>query len=336
MTRPRILLTHTPDMRANYYGDRAVAGLQALGEVILHHGDAPLDADGIGQLAAGCRIIVTDRNTPGPATVFDNIPDTVAFLRCAVDIRTIDVTAASKAGVLVTQASPGFVAAVAELAFGQMIDLARDITRSVNDYRDHKPVAPRKGVQLSGATLGIVGYGAIARHVAKIADAFGMTVVVNDPYVTDVAPNVRMAGFDEVVASADFLLPLAVATAETENLIDAAVLRRMKPTAFLVNLSRGNLIDEAALARALDERWIAGAAMDVGRAPDQMPSRHLAARDDVIATPHTAGLTPQAIEHQALETVAQAAEILAGRMPRGAVNAAAASRLVQLRRDLPA
>ncbi len=101
----------------------------------------------------------------------------------------------------------------------------------------------------------------------------------------------------------------------------------MKPTAFLINLSRGNLIDEAALGRALDERWIAGAAMDVGRAPDQMPSPHLAARDDVIATPHTAGLTPASIEHQALETVAQAGEILAGRIPRGAVNTKFASRL---------
>ena len=101
----------------------------------------------------------------------------------------------------------------------------------------------------------------------------------------------------------------------------------MKPTAFLVNLSRGNLIDEAALELALNEKWIAGAAMDVGRAADQMPSARLAARADVIATPHTAGLTPEAIEHQAMETVAQAAEILAGRIPKGAVNADHATRM---------
>ncbi len=328
MTRPRILLTHTPDMRANYYGERAVAGLQALGEVVFHEGTTPLDADGIGRLAKGCRLIVTDRNTPGPSPVFENIPDTVAFLRCAVDIRTIDVAAASKAGILVTQASPGFVASVAEMAFGQMIDLARGITRSVNDYRGHRPPDPRKGIQLSGATIGLIGYGAIARHVAEIADAFGMTVLVHDPYVKDAAPYVRLTTFDEVVAGADFLLPLAVATEETENLINSAVLRRMKPTAFLVNLSRGNLIDEPALTKALDEKWIAGAAMDVGRGPDQMPSPFLAARDDVIATPHTAGLTPPAIEFQALETVAQARELLAGRLPKGAVNAMAAFRFV--------
>jgi D-3-phosphoglycerate dehydrogenase / 2-oxoglutarate reductase len=329
VSRPRLLLTHTPHMLANYYGARALAGLQALGDVVLHEGDTPLDPLDIGRLARGCRLIVTDRNTPAPAELFDLIPDTVAVLRCAVDIRTIDVEAASRAGVLVTRASPGFVASVAELTIGFMIDLARGITRSTIEYRSGGAAEPRKGIQLSGATIGLLGYGAIARQVAGIAHAMGMTVLANDPYVTATEPFVQMAAFADVLATADFVVPLAVATPETENMIDAAALRRMKPTAFLVNLSRGNLVDEAALATALDQRWIAGAAMDVGRAPDQMPSPLLARRDDVIATPHIAGLTPEAIEHQALETVAQATEILAGRLPIGAVNAAMASRMVR-------
>jgi D-3-phosphoglycerate dehydrogenase / 2-oxoglutarate reductase len=314
-------------MRENYYGARAVAGLQALGDVVFHQGTAPLDSAGVARHAEGCRIIVSDRNTPGAADLFDHIPGTVAFLRCAVDIRTIDVAAASKAGVLITQASPGFVASVAEMAFGQMIDLARGITRSTIGYRSGQMPEPRKGIQLSGATIGLLGYGAIARHVAKIAHAFGMTVLANDPYITSAEPYVRLTTFAEVLAASDFVLPLAVATSETENMIDETALRRMKPAAFLVNLSRGNLIDETALAKALDAGWIAGAALDVGRAPDQMPSPALTARADVIATPHVAGLTPQAIEHQALETVAQAADILAGRVPHGAINPEAASRL---------
>jgi D-3-phosphoglycerate dehydrogenase len=103
--------------------------------------------------------------------------------------------------------------------------------------------------------------------------------------------------------------------------MDDAAFAKMKRGAFFINVSRGNLVDEAALARALDSGRIAGCALDVGRAPDQMPSPVLAARPDVIATPHTGGLTLPAIEHQSLETVAQAAEILQGRAPRGAVNA---------------
>jgi D-3-phosphoglycerate dehydrogenase len=95
----------------------------------------------------------------------------------------------------------------------------------------------------------------------------------------------------------------------------------MQPHAFFINLSRGNLVDEAALAAALRENRIAGAALDVGRALDQMPSPELARLPNVIATPHVGGLTPQAIEHQSAETVRQVAAIIKGEAPAGAVNA---------------
>jgi D-3-phosphoglycerate dehydrogenase len=136
-----------------------------------------------------------------------------------------------------------------------------------------------------------------------------------------------------LLAEADFVVPLAVATPETENLIGAAAFRLMRRHAFLINLSRGNLIDESALVAALDEERIAGAAMDVGRAPDQMPSPHLAHRKDVVATPHIGGLTQPAIEGQSLETVEQVADIVHGRAPKGAVNANHATRLAQLARS---
>ena len=123
---------------------------------------------------------------------------------------------------------------------------------------------------------------------------------------------------------------LAPATAETENLFDAPAFARMKPTAYFVNAARGDLVDESALERALDGGRIAGCALDVGRAPDQMPTPRLARHPKVIATPHVGGLTPEAAEHQALETVVQLASLIEGRIPRGAVNAEHAARLARL------
>ena len=121
-----------------------------------------------------------------------------------------------------------------------------------------------------------------------------------------------------------------MATAETENLMDEAAFARMKRGAFFLNPSRGNLVDEAALRAALDSGHLAGAALDVGRAPDQMPTPELAAHPRVVATPHVGGLTPAAALHQAMDTVRQVAALAAGRLPDNAVNAEAAHRLARL------
>ena len=300
-----------------YYGDRALAGLQALGEVKLHKGSQPLDGDALIEAARDCDLIVSYRQSPGPAKLFESLPNLKAFLRCAIDIRNVDVAAASKAGVLVTQASAGFVTSVAEIVFGFMIDLARGVNPATHLYHHNRVPPAKMGRELKGSTLGVIGYGAIGREVVRLATAFGMRVLINDPYVKGIG----QVSLDELFAQSDFVVPLAVATAETENLINEKTLRQMKRGAYLVNVSRGNLIDEAALEAALKSGHLGGCAMDVGRAPDQMPSLPLASRHDVIATPHIAGLTMPAIEHQSLETVAQAGEIVKGRAPKGAVNA---------------
>jgi D-3-phosphoglycerate dehydrogenase len=130
----RIFLTHTPEMRRNLYGERALAGLRAVGEVTLHEGDEPLAAEELAHAARDCQLIVADRNTRGDAAVFERSPGLVAFLRCAVDIRNIDVPAATAQGVLVTQASAGFVPAVAELVLGFLVDLSRGVSRATAEY----------------------------------------------------------------------------------------------------------------------------------------------------------------------------------------------------------
>jgi D-3-phosphoglycerate dehydrogenase len=129
------------------------------------------------------------------------------------------------------------------------------------------------------------------------------------------------------LAESDFVVCLAPASAETANLMDASRFGQMRQGAYFINASRGELVDDAALMRALDEGRIAGCALDVGRAPDQKPTAELASHPRVIATPHVGGLTPQAVAHQALETVEQVAAILRGRVPTGAVNAEKATRL---------
>ena len=296
---------------------------------LLHEGAEPLDTLALIAAARDCGVIVADRATPCRTTLFAALPDLVAVCRVAVDIRNIDVDAASAHGVLVTQASRSWVPAVSELAIGLMIDAGRGISRADAAYKAGRTPQVGTGRQLAGATAGIIGYGPLGRRVAELALAFGMIVLVSDPYVTVEHGHIEQVELDELLRRSDFVLPLAVATEETENLIGARELRLMRADAFLVNLSRGNLIDEAALAAALDERRIAGAALDVGRAADQMPSPHLARHPHVVATPHMAGLTLPAIEGQALETVAQVAEILQGRAPTGAVNADSASRLLR-------
>src|SRR3979411_1349342 len=120
----RIFLTHVPDMLENYYGPRALAEMRKLGEVRLNTGKV-LDAEALAEAAKACEVIVSDRQTPGPAEFFPLAPDCCAVLRVAGDIRNIDVEAASQQGVLVTRATPGFMASVSEMAIGMMIDLAR-------------------------------------------------------------------------------------------------------------------------------------------------------------------------------------------------------------------
>ena len=326
----RIFLTHDDESRANYYGDRALAGLKGLGEVRCNESAAPLSGDALIAAAAGAEVVVCDRATPGAAALFDACPELIAFLRCAVDARTIDIEAASRNGVLVTNASPGFVDAVAELTFGLMIDLAREVTKHATAYHQGRREEIHMGRQLSGSVLGVLGYGSIGRRVAALGQALGMRVLACDPYQTISEAGVEPVEMDALLAQSDFVVCLVVANEKTEKLLDAAALSRMRPSAFLINMARGNLIDEAALGAALASGGIAGAAMDVGRAPDQMPSPALAALPNVIATPHIGGLTPTAIESQAMETVAQVAALSEGRLPHNALNAAEASRLARL------
>jgi len=316
----RVYLSHGTLSFPGYFGERALAALREHAEVVRNMTQVEPRDEALAQAAAGCDAIIAYRGSLGTAATFENSPSLKAFLRCAVDISTVDVAAASRHGILVTQATPGFVDAVAELGLGFMVDLARGVSRSVQDYRAGRIPEMRPGLQLRGATLGLVGHGRIARRLGELARAMGMRVLACDPQ----AGTHPLA---EVLSVPDIVVCLALSTPETRQMMNAAAFAAMRPGAFFINLSRGELLDEAALEAALDSGHLAGAAMDVGSFPDQMPNPRLAARPDVVATPHVGGLTPAAAEHQAMDTVRQIAALAAGRMPDGAVNADHATRL---------
>jgi D-3-phosphoglycerate dehydrogenase len=331
----RVFLTHDPEDLEAYYG-RALAPLRELAEVVVNPLPRNLTTDELIEAAAGCEVIVSHRSTPGPAAVFEARTELLAFLRCAVDIRDIDVEAATAAGVIIGHAEKSYVPSTAELAVALMLDVARHVSMSTVDYQRGAVPAQRPGRQLRGATAGLIGYGSIGRYLAEVLCALGMDVLVTDPYV-DVGsagpdpagdgPGVVQVSLDELFARADFVLPLAPVTPETEGLIDAAALGSMRAGAVLVNVSRGELLDEDAVAAALDSGRLGGLAMDVGSAPDQRPAPALAGRPGVVATPHLGGLTPENADAQAASSVEQVAAIVAGEMPPRVVDPGAAVRL---------
>ena len=326
---PTVLVTHPTPRLAMYFGDRALQQLQQVARVRLNLLETDLEGQALAEAAQGCDVILAYRQTPVSAEVFNGLPHLRAVVRCAMDIRTIDVAAASASGVLITQASPGFMASVSEWVIGVMIDLSRSISLASAQYQHGRAVQPRMGRELRGARLGVIGYGHIGRYLCPLALALGMQVVVADPFFRVDQAGIAQVELDELLASADYVVCLAPANAQTENMMDARAFASMKRGAYFINASRGGLVDESALMAALDSGHLAGAAIDVGSAPDQMPSPAVARHPHVVATPHIAGLTPPAIEHQALEAVAQISAILQGRIPAGAVNAAHATRILQ-------
>jgi D-3-phosphoglycerate dehydrogenase / 2-oxoglutarate reductase len=321
-----VFLTHNPEDRAAYFG-RALPELEAIATVVVNPLERDLTTVELIAAAAECDVIIAHRSTPGEAALFQQSPRLVAILRCAIDISTIDLAAANSAGVLVANADKSFVASTAELALALMLDLARNVSTSTHDYLDNRPPPQRPGVQVRGRTAGIIGFGAIGSYLAELLRGIGMTVIVCDPTADAVALGFAQVELFELLARSEFVFPLAPAQASTENLINAASLGAMRPGTMLINVSRGELLDETAVADALDRGHLGGLAMDVGRAPDQRPSPALASRPGVVATPHLGGLTPENADAQARSAVEQVQAIINGIVPPRAVNPDRATRL---------
>jgi phosphoglycerate dehydrogenase-like enzyme len=183
-------------------------------------------------------------------------------------------------------------------------------------------------LELEGKTLGVVGFGEVGRETARKAlVGFGMRVLAYDPHVPDDA--VRALGvepvgsLDALLAQSDVVSLHPELNEATDGMIGDAQLRRMKPGAFLVNTSRGRVVQQAALLRALSGRWIAGAALDVYEDEPVGPDNPLLALDNLLLTPHVAGLSAEAVEGMSLSAARQVLQALAGRRPAHLLDPAA-------------
>jgi phosphoglycerate dehydrogenase-like enzyme len=280
-------------------------------------------------LAHEARALVVRNRTQVDRTLLEACPGLLIVGRAGVGLDNIDLAGADELGVAVVAPRGANATSVAEHAIALALVLARHVVELDRACRDGGwQRVP--GRELSGGTWGVLGAGATARATARAAKALGMQVVAYDPYVNPDHPEMveiglRLASLDEVVSTADILSCHLPATEATRNLVGARLLAQIKPTALFINLGRGEVVDEDALADAVEEGRLAGAGLDVRAEEPPTPGR-LERLGSVVLTPHVAGITEQS-QARILEVLADdIRNVLAGREARNAVGAVRAGR----------
>lgn len=269
--------------------------------------------------------IVVRSETKITARVLGAAPRLTVVGRAGVGVDNIDVAAATARGVYVVNAPSGNVGAAAEHTFALVLALLRHVVAADQGVRAGSWTRGQLiGHELRGKTLGLVGIGRVGSLVARRAAAFEMTVVAHDPFATEAVARslgARLVELDELLATSDVVSLHVPLTERTRDLIDAAALARMKRSAVLVNCARGEVVDQGALAAALQQGTIAGAALDVFAAEPLPADSALLRAPRTILTPHIAGSTHEAQTNVAVDVARQVLEVLAGRPARDAVNA---------------
>lgn len=223
--------------------------------------------------------------------IMEAAPKLKLIIKHGVGLDNIDLEYAREKGIAVTFARGCNAQSVAELAVALMLSVCRGIPWQSAEVRKGGWTL-FMGCELRQKTLGLIGYGNIGSRVAKIAKAFGMEVIAYDPYIQSeilTEAGIRPGSMEEVLEQADFVSLHAPATRENRNLINRDTLALMKPTAYLINTARGELVDEEALEEALKTGRIRGAAMDVFKT--EPPDEHLASLDHTVFTPHLGACT---------------------------------------------
>lgn len=261
--------------------------------------DRPLDEDEMVELVRGCAGLIVGVD-PVTSQVLEAGPLRVV-VKYGSGMDNIDAAAAEELGVRVSSTPGANARSVAELAVGLLLSLARNVVVHDRGIRDGS-WRRITGIELAGKRLGIVGYGAIGREVARIAQGLDMVVVAYDPLVDDA--DVPLVPLEELYATCDAVSLHVPLTSETRGMIGTEELATMKPTAFLLNTARGGLVDEEALAEALSTGRLGGAALD-GFAEEPLGESPLRGLDNVVLSPHAGAATLDAVLRTASRAVDQ-------------------------------
>jgi D-3-phosphoglycerate dehydrogenase len=272
--------------------------------------------------AADCDALLNTYAGPITADVMAKMPKCRIIARYGIGVDTIDLEAATRAGIIVTNNPTYCIEEVAEHTLALLLACARKIAfydRMVRAGRWEVP--PGKPIyRLAGRTLGLVGFGNIARQVAVRAAAFGMRVLYADPFVKE-GPG-RKVEMDALLAESDFVSLHPPLTPETRGMMSDQAFAKMKPSAFVINCARGPVIDTEALVRALDAKKIAGCALDTTD-PEPLPNPHpLRGRENVIIVPHAAWYSEKAMEGLQAGAPGEVRRVLSGEWPVNVVNRA--------------
>jgi D-3-phosphoglycerate dehydrogenase len=229
----------------------------------------------------------------------------------------VDVSVATELGIMVSN-TPGVNAnAVAELTLGLIIGLLREIPQADHRVRTHvqwREARPAMAWEFRGKTLGLVGLGAVGRRVADLARAFEARVIAYDPYIASgvVPPSVQMVDFDMLLQASDVISVHVPFTPETRGMLSSDAFSRVKRGVFLVNTSRGAIVDEEALQQALESGWVRGAALDVLKDEPPTSRRPIFDHPSVIITPHMGASTVEVLERVAKVAAEDIARALRG------------------------
>jgi glycerate dehydrogenase len=298
-------------------GDLTWADLETLGSCTIYDRTPP---EKIVERAAHCEILLTNKTVLAKQTL-EKLPKLRYIGVLATGYNVVDVAAAKHCGITVANVPTYGTASVAQMVFAHLLNLtqhvadhgrsvaAGDWTRSADFCYWNSPL-----IELSGQTLGVIGFGRIGRAVATIAKAFGMSVLAHDVLsATSPVDGVEFVGLEELFRRSDVVSLHCPLTPETKHLVNAERLQWMKPTAFLINTSRGPLIDDQALADALNADRLAGAGIDVVSEEPPPASNPLLKAKHCCITPHIAWATYAARKRLLAVTVANIRGFLDGK-----------------------